>query len=673
MRGLLSLVLAIVASVAASDALIMPGLFSDNMVLQRDKPLIIWGHAAANQKVIVSLDKQSITAVSDAQGTWRARLPARKAGGPYTLTVIAGDTLVFRNVMFGDVWICSGQSNMEMGIGFVQNAPQEIAAANYPDIRFFTVRKVSRDTPADTVSGAWRMCTPENISTGGWNGFSAAAYFFGRDLHQSHKVPIGLINASWGGTTAEAWTSISAMRKETALRSIVDRYEEIMRTYPEARKEFVTRLANWDSTKAPKSPSFLPDSGNRGVDSGWAGLLLNDSAWDTMDLPRPLEPRLLIDGAVWFRKKVVIPPALSGKSLYVSLGPVDDFDVTYFNGEQIGKTGEETPGFWAHPRWYVIPERLVKKGSAIIAVRVFDRFGGGGFTGSDEQMRIYSTVGAPISLAGNWKYRVERAVEESAHNPGMRPGEPMGPANPAFPGGLYNGMIAPLQKYACAGVIWYQGESNATEADRYETLLSTMVRDWRRGWGAQLPFYLVQLAGYQAAPKFQMESDWARIREAQAAVAAKVPDCGLATAVDIGDSLDIHPKNKQEIGRRLALIARAKYYHDAIVESGPTYASMKIEGNAIRITFTNRGGGLVAKGDSAPGGFMIAGVDRKFYPASAAINGATVVVSSAKVANPVAVRYAWSDYTGRCNLYSNEGLPALPFRTDSWPFALMGE
>jgi sialate O-acetylesterase len=454
----------------AQDRPFLSPMFTSNMVLQRDAAAPVWGWAAPGAQVTVKFHGKTSTATADADGKWMTKVGPFAAGGPYTMALSGPREVTLDNVLIGDVWICSGQSNMEMGLAQVNDAQQEIAAANYPKIRLFTVAKKIAAAPQATVTGKWDVCTPQTVGTGGWASFSAVAYFFGRELHRELNVPIGLIHTSWGGTIAEAWTSAEALKT-------------------------------------------LPD----------------------------------------FQERVAaFPPA----------------------------------GFGSNP----------------------------------------NVVTA-----------------------------------------LYNGMIAPVIPYAIKGAIWYQGESNAGRAYQYRTLLPTMIADWRSRWGlGNFPFYIVQLANFTPVNPQPVESDWAELREAQSMTARNIANSGVAVAIDIGDAADIHPKNKQDVGRRLALIALAKTYGKKKVEySGPEYAAKIVDGNQVRLRFNHAAGGLVVKGDKLQG-FAVAGEDRKFYWADATVEGDTVVLSSPQVPNPVAVRYGWS-HNPVANLYNTAGLPASPFRTDRWP------
>ncbi len=621
------------------DRPFLSGVFTDNMVLQRDQPLPFWGWTAPGRKVTVSAQGRKASGTAGADGAWRATLPALHLGAPLTVTVSGPQTATLHNVLVGDVWVCSGQSNMEFGIGNLTNADQEIAAANYPDIRLYLVPHDIAITPQTSVSAQWVPCTPDTVKQGGWNGFTAVGYFFGRELNQNLHVPIGLIESDWGGTPAESWTS------ERALQTMPDFTTQVAQL-DQAKNgdtDYGRALAAWWKQNDPgvaQTPT-------------WADASYDSSAWKTMALPQYWEgagdPDLAaFDGIAWFRRTVTLPADAAGKTAVLHLGTVDDNDTTFVNGVPVGATEG-----YQKPRDYTVPANVLKAGDNVIAVRVLDTGGGGGIYGTPDALHLDVAGAAPLALAGNWDYKIGKPLAALAPVP-----QALG-NNPNFPTVLYNGMIAPVQTYGIKGAIWYQGEANAGNAKQYRTLLPTMIADWHAHWGeGNFPFYIVQLAGWEPGG-----DAWADLRWAQWLTAQNVPNAGIATAIDIGNQADIHPKDKQDVGHRLALVALAKTYGQNMEYSGPVYQSMKVEGSAIRLTFSHLGGGLVSKSGPALTGFTIAGADGKFVPADAKIDGSTVVVSSALVPNPTAARYDWSAYPAS-SLYNNAGLPAFPFGTD---------
>ena len=639
-------------------ALRLHGLFTDRMVLQRDRAAPVWGTARPGAEVTVRFAGRAACARAGRDGAWRAWLPPVPAGGPHELRVESeGARLRLRDVLSGDVWICSGQSNMEWPLQQARDAEREIAAARHPAIRLFTVARRVSASPCTDVDGPWRACEPAAAS-----GFSAVGYFFGRALREALDVPIGLINASWGGTPAEAWTDAETYAADPAIRALFERQRRLMSADPAAMKKYNADLARWKSSlRDPDRQTDHDDPGNRGYGKGWASPDFDDADWPARRVPGYWEQQgMAIDGAVWFRREVEIPAAWAGRDLVLALGPIDDFDETYVNGARVGATGLETPGFWAHPREYAVPGKLTKAGRAVIAVRVFDRGGNGGFGGRPECLALRRADGGgdAIPLAGDWKHRVELQLPQ-------RPAAPFGPDNPHYPCGLYNGMIRPLVPFGVRGAIWYQGETNASRHAEYRALLSAMIGGWRRAWGqGEFPFLIVQLANYMAAAAEPGESDWAALREAQAQVAQRVPHGGLAVAIDVGAADDIHPRDKQSVGARLALAAREVAYGEGPVGSGPVFRRAAREGDRLRLFFDHTGGGLVARGGPLKS-FAIAGEDGAFVWAEARIEGDTVVVWSPRVPRPAAARYAWADNPAGANLCRAEDLPAVPFRTDA--------
>lgn len=492
--------LMLIAGIPASASVQMHNLFCDNMVLQRDMSIPVWGTADPGEKVAVSLNGRKITTRADSDGKWKVSFEPMKAGGPYKLLVVGSNMVLCENVMIGEVWVCSGQSNMWWTVKLSANADEEIANAKYPNIRLFTVPQAMAAEPRSQVNGKWVECSPETIP-----GFSAAAYYFGRELHRKLNVPIGLIHTSWGGTPAESWTSLARLKSDPDYDAIVKRYDDSIAAYEKAKAEYPGVLAQWekDSEKARAENKPAPE--------------------------KPKEPAY----------------------------------------------------------------------------------------------------------------------------------------NPWIPSSLYNAMIAPLIPYGIKGAIWYQGESNAGRAYQYRKLFPDMIKNWRKDWGqGDFPFLFVQLANWAPKTDQPIDDQWAELREAQT-MTLSLKNTGMALAIDIGDPNNIHPANKQEVGRRLALNALAKSYGKKIAYSGPIFRAAEPENGTIVLVFDHVGGGLVAK-DGELKGFTIAGEDRKFVPAEAKIVGNNIVVSSPSVGNPVAVRYSWA-INPDGNLYNKAGLPASPFRTDDWP------
>jgi sialate O-acetylesterase len=633
----------------------LPAIISDNMVLQQGTKVRIWGNAKAGERIIVTFQNKSSETVADAQGRWQVFIGPLKTGAPADLAVKGDNVLTIKNVLVGEVWLCSGQSNMEWPLANTTGAAETLAQANYPEIRMFRVEHHTSAEPLTDVEGHWIVTTPDEAAH-----FSAVGYFFGRELHQRLKVPIGLIDSSWGGTPAEAWTSHDALLSAPELKPILDRYASSLNMRPQAKEAYAQAIAQWEEK------NLYIDAGNKGEALGYADPATATADWSKMDLPQQFETAgMLIDGAVWFRKALELPESWAGKELVLNLTPIDDQDVTYFNGTKVGSIGRETPNSYMVPRKYVVPGSLVHGGRNVIAVRVFDSAGEGGFSRGGA-MSIAPKGAAEsdvISLRGAWDYKVELALEPKHPDWGSRP-EAVGVSNQNNPSVLYNAMIAPLVPFAIRGAIWYQGESNAGRAYQYRTLFPLMIRNWRSAWGHDFPFYFVQLANWHANKAEPDESDWAELREAQT-MTLREPQTGMAVTIDIGDENDIHPRNKLDVGRRLAAWALAYTYRQKVIPSGPLVDQYSIDGDKIRIRFKH-GVGLKTSDGGPLKGFAIAGEDRRFVWADARIDGDTVIVSSPKVSKPVAVRYGWAD-NPIANLYNGAGLPASPFRTDDWP------
>ncbi len=632
----------------------VPSLIGDNMVLQAGKKVRIWGWADPQESITVEFANEKASAVADSKGHWQVFVGPMKSGGPFVLTIKGSNTLTIQNVLVGEVWVCSGQSNMEWPLVNTTGATEVIAQANFPEIRLFTVPKKTSGTPLDNVEGRWVVASPEQVGQ-----FSAVAYYFGRELNQKLKIPVGLIHTSWGGTPAEAWTSREAL-STPELQPILDRYDLSLKDIPDRKKAFEQQLAAW------VKENLYTDEGNKGESLGYADPKTSTTDWQQMNLPQFFETAgLKIDGATWVRKEVELPASWAGKPLLLKLGAIDDYDTTYFNGQKVGGIGIETPNSYTVHRRYQVPAELVKGGRNVIAVRVFDSAGEGGF-GSGEMLLAPMEVDiAPISLRGSWSYKIESGLTPKAPDWGSRPEAP-GPGNQNSPTVLYNAMLAPLFPYAVRGAIWYQGESNSGRAFQYRTLFPTMIRNWRTSWADDdFPFYFVQLANWQPMKPEPGDCEWAELREAQT-LTLREPKTGMAVTIDIGETNDIHPRNKLDVGHRLALWALANTYNQKLEFSGPLFKSFSIKGNEIRLKFDHARSGLKTSEGGPVKGFAIAGEDRRFVWAEAQIDGDEIVVSSKDVAKPVAVRYAWAD-NPVTNLYNKSGLPAAPFRTDDWP------
>lgn len=629
---------------------VLPSVFTDNMVLQQKTDITFYGDATKNKQLTVKTgwNGKEYHTEADGQGKWSLKIPTPAAGGPYEITFSDGKKLQLKNVMIGEVWFCSGQSNMEMpvaGWGKVMNYEQEIAEAAYPAIRLFQVKKNTSLAPLKEVEstlGGWQECSSATVPE-----FSALAYFYARALWKELNVPIGVIDCTWGGTPAEAWTNHETLRQVMGFREEMDKLERLGFDPNRMEQAYSEERAHWQSLFTEK---------DKGMENGklcWTAPSLSEEDWQTISLPGYWEGKGLkdFDGIIWFRRSLEIPAEWAGKPLTLRLGMIDDEDITYFNGVEIARGA----GYMT-PRTYTIPAKLVKAGKAVLAVRVSDFGGEGGIHGKAEELYVEAD-GKRISLAGDWKYRIGLSLK----------GFPPAPVSPiqssSYPTVLFNAMVKPWTAFPIKGVIWYQGEANVGRSEQYGDLFPALITDWRRQWRSNFPFYFVQLANFMESKKIQPNSEWAALREAQTK-ALKLDQVGMAVTIDIGLADDIHPKNKQEVGRRLALLALAGSYGKNVSSSAPVFQNYIIKGDKMELDFGQKQDGFKIK-DTTLKGFTIAGPDRVFYSAEAMVQNGKIIVSSPKVSVPLAARYGWADNPD-CNLYGENRLPVAPFRTDCW-------
>ncbi|HPV62967.1 MAG TPA: sialate O-acetylesterase, partial [Fervidobacterium sp.] len=632
--------------------LVMSKLFSDNMVIQQGVEVPVWGSTTPKDEVTVRFRTQNIKTKADHKGNWQLKLKPEQIGiGDSLVITTKSDTLVFRSVAVGEVWVASGQSNMEVQMinnwAPINDAEKETANANFPDIRLFTVNRNTSITPIDTlISDGWKACTPETAKD-----FSAVAYFFARNLQQTIKTPVGVIFSAWGGTTAESWTSAEAL-------SMIERYKKEVKRIQSLPADTIKQREKYEKDNAAyiKKMGEL-DLGIKGTDSIFAKIDLDESDWDTLSIPSLWESSKIgvFDGSVWFRKTIEVKPDWVGKSMTLNVSPSDDYDEAWINGVKVGQSG-----LWGEPRHYAVPEGLIKKNGNVIVLRVSDFQGAGGFNGKPEDLSL-SYGKEKISLSGVWK--CHKGFDLS-----LIKEKPIKPNSQGTPTVLFNAMIHPLIPYAIKGVIWYQGEENAGKAWEYRDLFQTLITDWRKQWNqGDFPFYFVQLAAHMRRLPQPADEMWPELREAQM-LALQLPNTGMAIAIDAGDAENIHPGNKQVIGKRLSLWALAKCYGESsILYSGPTFNKMDISGDTITLTFNNVGKGLRTKPNKKElKGFAVAGEDKIFHWAKAKITiDNKVILLCDEVKQPVAVRYAWAS-NPECNLTDSDGLPASPFRTDNW-------
>ena len=639
-RSKIIFVILFLLTVSTFSQVRLPKLISDGMVLQRETNVKIWGWASEGEKITVSFIDNTYNTTTNEKGEWEVILTKMEAGGPYVMKIDAGNSITINDILVGDVWVCSGQSNMGFSLGSVSDLyKDEIDNMNNPFIRqFFTFPKPNfSETEKDYSFGRWQHADSKNIRS-----LSAVGYFFAKHLYEKYKVPIGLINSSLGGSSAEAWIS------EESIKSFPIYYEQLQRfkdpTYMEKiNKKDNERVAEWN--KFIK----LNDEGLKNPSQTWFDPQFNTTDWETIHVPGYwTDTKLgLMNGVVWYKKEINIPSDMIGKPGVIKLGRIFDCDTVFINGKFVGTTGSQYA-----PREYNIPEDLLKEGLNTIVVRDISYIRHGGFVPGKEYE--ISIGGKKINLEGDWKYKIGVVAEPLEDR--LFTGK--------IPTGLFNGGIAPLLNYQIKGVLWYQGESNTSRAFEHYDLFKLLIKDWRKNFQqGEFPFLFVQLPNFEEVNIENTRYDWAYFRESQLKALA-IPNTGMAVTIDVGEFNDIHPRNKKDVGYRLALAAQKIAYKEKnIVHSGPIYKSMKIEGSKIILTFENVGSGLTVKNSEKLNCFEICGIDNEFYPAIAKIVNNTIVVSSDKVESPASVRYAWANNPEDVNLYNKEGLPASPFRT----------
>jgi sialate O-acetylesterase len=645
MRLLLPLLLAAAFSTTVHSQVRLPKLISDSMVLQRDVPLRIWGWAEKGEKVTVSFNNKKNTVTTGADGKWLMTLASMPAGGPYTMMVSGSNQIVLRDILIGDVWLCSGQSNMVLTMERVKEKyPEEITGATNSEIRNFFIPTVSDATKLhdDIPQGKWKGASPRNVLDIG-----AAAYFFAKKIYAAHHVPIGLINSSVGGTPIEAWIS------EEGFKDFAKETETIGKLKDTAYVNGIARAVTAARLNAPPPAKQQPDRGTSGP-LPWYSASYVPEGWRTMFLPGYWADQGIrgLNGVVWFRKEIEVSEEMAKGAAKLFLGRIIDADQAYVNGVPVGNITYQYP-----PRRYEVPQGVLKAGKNIIVVRVTNTAGKGGFV-PDKNYSL--TAGSQrIDLRGEWQYKVGQVFAPIRFGAGPSV-QPINMQNQ--PTGLYNPMIAPLVNYPLKGMLWYQGEANSGKAGEYQYLLPALIKDWRAKWQqGDLPFLFVQLPNFMETQYLPSESDWAVLRAGQLK-SLSVPNTAMAVAIDLGEWNDIHPLNKKDVGERLAVAAeKLAYGNDRIVYSGPVSERAERKGSRIVITFIHTGSGMIAKGDHQLNQFAIAGKDKKYVWANATIEGDKIIVWSDDVNEPVSVRYAWADNPEGANLYNMEGLPASPF------------
>lgn len=631
---------ATVSAARAAEPLLSP-MFGDHMVLQRGKPNTFWGWAPAGQTVRVQIGEHTAEAVAGADGRWRAAVDVPAAGGPYTVEVQGvGERRQLRDVLVGDVWLCGGQSNMLFSLRASIGGGEALKHADRETLRFYRVPNQPAYAPASTARGEWQVSSPESAAS-----FSAVAYYFAETLQREIDVPIGLIVSAVGGSPAESWISADGLAR-------LGEFE------PHRAK-----IAKLHANNAPPHGSFLMhwlDENDAGAaNAAWAQPEFDDRAWKPVSVPSsgafaelgvPTDPAI-----VWFRREIVLPDPLPAGTAKIFLGVIERMETVYLNGQWTGASS------WVeNPRVYTIKPGTLRPGRNLVALRVFKRKPDGGFLSPPETLRIELGDGTTVPLAGDW----QAAVSFDARPPATLPLDLNN--YPTMPTVLYNGMIAPVAPLAIAGALWYQGEANREDPEQYRKLMPALIADWRATFGqGEFPFYIAGLPAFmQRSTTAGDEVDgWTRIRDAQAATVRNVRNTGLAVTIDTGDAADIHPRVKQPIGERLALLALAGHYRKNVVARGPSLRFVEPRAGALALHFDHADGGLQVRGDTL-GEFAIAGADRKWHWAEARIEGDDVVViSSPEVPQPIVARYAWQA-NPLATLFNGAGLPAEPFRTD---------
>lgn len=619
----------------------LPKILRDSMILQRDMKINLWGWASPNEKITVKFIGKTYKTKTSDEGKWMMQLPPMSAGGPYIMDISGKNNISLHDILIGDIWFCSGQSNMvhQLKLHSVKY-PDEIANANYPEIRQFWVpNNTDLQSPKEDIPfGYWKSANPQDVPD-----FSAVAYFFAKALYEKYHVPIGLINSSWGGVPIEAFMSEDALKEFPSILKTIEKNKD-------------TTYINSFSRRRFESSSNMRGQVDNGLEGPikWYDPAYVPKEWRQIGIPGYWEDQGLKDlnGVVWYRREIDVPASMTGKPAKVFLGRIVDADALYINGKEVGNTTYQYP-----QRRYIVPADLLKPGKNVFVVRVTNNFGKGGFV-PDKPYYLFAGNDT-VDLKGYWQYKVGEVFSPRA---GFAGGSFSFSAQNA-PTALYNAMVAPLINYAIKGFLWYQGEANTSRAAEYAKLQPAMIADWRSKWKeGDIPFLYVQLPGFMDYNYLPSESQWAELRESQLK-SLTVPNTGMAVAIDLGEWNDIHPDRKKAVGERLALAAEKFAYGKSIVYSGPIYQSSTIEGNKIIISFTNIGSGLISNDGESLSEFAIAGADKKYVWASAKIEGDKVVVWSDEIKDPKYARYAWADDPVNPNLFNKEGLPASPFET----------
>ncbi len=618
----------------------LPAIISDNMVLQAGAKDRIWGKAEPGEAVEVSFASQCKKAVAGKDGRWGVELDPMKASSESaTLTVAGKNRIEVKNVLVGEVWLGSGQSNMEFVVKGALDAQKEIAKADYPLIRHFAVRKALSSQPQDDCEGKWEICSPKTAA-----GFSAVMYFFARDLFEAHRLPVGLLHSSWGGSPIQSWMPKEILTENQGFArkiEIPDASYADLKTYNDFRAETIAKFS-------------VKDAGSNGEAEGWAKPGIASDGWKEAAMPQTMERFFEVDfdGSAWFRKEIDIPANWAGKDVVAQIGPTTSAMTVYLNGEKVFTSDANIDEYIPNAK---LPAKLVKAGANLLAIRYFNHIGAGGMAKPNAtQFKMRGPDGNELTLAGKWLGRIEQKLAPAKIPFAL-------PVPRDMPGGLYNAMIAPLLNFNLRGALWYQGESNAGNPMNYSKMLEAMIKSWRGKFGdPEMPFYFVQLANFGERSPTPIDPHWAQLREQQRETLS-VPNTAMAVTIDIGDPKNIHPRNKQDVGKRLALPARRFCYGEKDLEhSGPVLESMEAKDGALVLKFSHAKGGLAAKGGELKS-FAISEDGQAYVWAQAKIAGDSVALSAPEFKNPKFVRYAW-DSDPESAIYNKEGLPASPFK-----------
>lgn len=610
----------------------LPYIFSDNMVLQRGQKMPVWGFSSPNETIKVAFKKQLKETKANEKGEWMVYLNQEKAGGPYLLTVSGKNKITFKNVLIGDVWLASGQSNMEWNLAATEGYDNELNQTKFPLIRHIKINKKINSLPQNNVTEThWDVANKQTIGD-----FSAVAYHFAKKMYQEKGVPVGIINSSWGGTVIESWIPREAFEQSPYFKEMISKMPKVDIEQLE-QNNIAEKTILMESLTQEKISDFSANNFLTETSTSPKAEINVPQAWEEQGYKS-------LDGIIWVKKTIVLAENDVKKDATLYLGKIDDADTTFFNGKEVGGMKQ-----WSDERIYTISKEFLKVGENTIAIKITDTGGGGGLWDNSEDIKLV-TSDRTLPLKGKWKFGIEKIFSAINQN--------------EFPSLIYNSMIYPFIKTRISGVVWYQGESNVERAEEYEKTFPLLINSWREKFGKNLPFYFVQLATFNNDGNSNEGCPWAELRDAQTQ-ALSLKNTGMAVTTDVGNPTDIHPRNKKPVGERLANLALKNGIYS------PVLKSYTVKGDKIEVTLTGKSM-LIAKDQQSLRGFEIAGKDQVFYPATASIVNNKLVVTSDKVSNPTAVRYGWKADNSELNLFTKELLPVSPFRTDNFKLKTKG-